>query len=588
VNSKNNYQIELQAKVSDLNCHDSQSLVFPNVMHSFQRIYVDGRLLYSYGDENQNYIRSIYGSPVLSCAQVRGEKISWIVISPFKFFAKINSYPYVSQFSEALNQSEIKHLTIYGALLVFALLLFFGIKTQVLYMQSVYLGMFSVSMGLFFLISVLGLEGIKLDLLLVDKIAAVSLGCATFFFISFLNVRGLIAKKIFYVFCSITIAGTIAIPFLSNGDLIQHFLNVIFAPGVLSTWIAFYSEFKVNIHTSGKSKVLDLLALSSFAGSTTLDVGYTMGLHHYGMMMGYGVLGTVFFFTRSLQTEINQTYKERDYLRENLEQEVDRKTIELKNKTLDLENTMTVLKTTQAELVQTAKLASLGTLAAGIAHEINNSVNYVNGALVPLERIIDKNILDESSKNKSTKLMNVMKEGLNLTIEIIKSLRNYTGLNQAQFNDLNIAEVVNSVLTIQKNKISKNIEVKSDIGCDLKVYGSVVGINQILMNLVSNSIDAMPDGGILTINAKQENNTVVIEVIDNGHGIPTDIQSKIFDPFFTTKPVGKGTGLGLHIVLNEINKHKGSIEVSSEVGKGTKFTLKLPISDVEEMKDKVA
>ncbi|MES2768839.1 MAG: ATP-binding protein [Bdellovibrionota bacterium] len=587
-NSKNNYQAEFQANISDLNCREGQKLVFPNVMHSFQKVSIDGSLIYSYGDEGQNYIRSIYGSPVLPCESIRGEKISWIVISPFKFFAKVNSYPYISKYSEVINRIEIKHLAIYGALFVFALVLFFGIKTQSLYMQSVYLGLFSVSMSAFFLSSVLGLVGIKLDLLLVDKIAAFSLGVATFSFVSFLKVRGLLAKKIFYVFCFLTIPGTLVIPFLSSGDTIQVFLNIIFAPGVLSTWIAFYSEFRFNIHSSWKAKALDLAALSSFAGATTLDVCYTMGLHNYGMVLGYGVLGTVFFFTRSLQTEINQTYQERDYLRENLELEVNRKTIELKNKTVDLEKTMLELKTTQAELVQTAKLASLGTLAAGIAHEINNSVNYVNGALVPLERIIEKNITDESSKNKTEKLMKVMKEGLGLTIDIIKSLRNYTGLNQAQFNDLNIDEIINSVLTIQKNKISNKIKVNLDIPNNLKVYGSVVGLNQVLMNLISNSIDAMPDGGTLDIKAQEVDKFVVVEVSDTGHGIPENIQSKIFDPFFTTKPVGKGTGLGLHIVLNEIKKHSGAIDVSSVINEGTKFTIRLPISDIAGAKDKVA
>ncbi len=291
-------------------------------------------------------------------------------------------------------------------------------------------------------------------------------------------------------------------------------------------------------------------------------------------MLPFGFMAGVMFLALSVNVKVIEAYGERDYLRKNLEKEVERKTAELKA-------AMTELKTTQAELVHSAKLASLGTLSAGIAHEINNSLNYVNGALQPLERIFEKTA-DSNEKQKIAKLIAVMKDGLSLTLDIVKSLRTYTGLNQAKFNDVNIAQVVNSSCTILRNRIRGKITIESTVAADLTVHGSVVGLNQIFMNLISNAVDAMPDGGTLTISGEVKGEFAHLVVKDSGVGMPKEV----FEPFFTTKEVGNGTGLGLYIVRQEVQRHKGELKVESEAGKGTTFHITLLTHAFETEKSK--
>jgi len=195
--------------------------------------------------------------------------------------------------------------------------------------------------------------------------------------------------------------------------------------------------------------------------------------------------------------------------------------------------------------------------------------------LKPLESMIAKSV-SGPEQEKMNKLLGVMKDGLNLTLEIVKSLRNYTGLNQAKHNDVNISQVVTSSLTILRNRIRGRINVQCDIPSDMTVLGSVVGLNQVFMNLISNALDAMSDGGTLTIHGERENDLVRISVRDTGKGIPKEAIDRIFEPFFTTKEVGSGTGLGLHIVRQEIQRHKGELKVESEPGAGTTFYMSIP------------
>ncbi len=273
----------------------------------------------------------------------------------------------------------------------------------------------------------------------------------------------------------------------------------------------------------------------------------------------------------AVNQDIEKTYSERNDLVKNLEMKVKQQTEHL---TLALEQ----VKKSQAELVQSARLASLGTLSAGIAHEINNSINYVNGAIIPLERRITKFIPD-SEVEIVAKLFGAIKEGTSLTVEIIRSLRNFTGLNQSKIKEVTIKSMVDSVRTILKSRLSASaVELKIDIDLNLTIECHQVGINQVFMNLISNSIDAVKESsGVINVSAKELTSGMIrIEVGDNGTGIPKEVRERIFDPFFTTKDVGKGTGLGLHIVQKEIERHKGTIRIESEVGQGTKFVIELP------------
>jgi two-component system NtrC family sensor kinase len=230
------------------------------------------------------------------------------------------------------------------------------------------------------------------------------------------------------------------------------------------------------------------------------------------------------------------------------------------------------------ELVQAQKLASLGRLTSGVAHELNNPLNNISTSV----QILIEELEDNDLEYKKELLLGAEKE-VERSKEIVRSLlefareRSHT-LKQAYFKDL----VDNAIKRVQ-SQVPENITLNVDVPNDIQGNFSVLGIERVLINLIENAVQSMKNGGELTVKAcKQEsNNGFCFQVIDTGEGIPTDIIPKIFDPFFTTKEVGKGTGLGLSIIYGIIEQHGGKIKVSSEVGKGTTFTCFLPFDQPE-------
>ena len=230
------------------------------------------------------------------------------------------------------------------------------------------------------------------------------------------------------------------------------------------------------------------------------------------------------------------------------------------------------------ELVQAQKLASLGRLTSGVAHELNNPLNNISTSV----QILIEELEDDDLKYKKELLIGAEKE-VERSKEIVRSLlefareRSHT-LKQAYFKDL-----VNNAIKRVKSQVPENITLTTDVPDDIYGNFSVLGIERVLINLIINAVQAMKNGGEITVKAcKQESNSgFCFQVIDTGEGIPNEIISKIFDPFFTTKEVGKGTGLGLSIIYGIIEQHGGKIKVSSEVGKGTTFICFLPFDQPE-------
>jgi signal transduction histidine kinase len=230
------------------------------------------------------------------------------------------------------------------------------------------------------------------------------------------------------------------------------------------------------------------------------------------------------------------------------------------------------------ELVQAQKLASLGRLTSGVAHELNNPLNNISTSV----QILIEELEDDDLEYKKDLLMGAEKE-VERSKEIVRSLlefareRSHT-LKQAYFKDL-----VDNAIKRVKSQVPENITLTVDVPDDIQGNFSVLGIERVLINLIVNAIQAIKNGGEVTVKAcKQESNSgFCFQVIDTGEGIPKEIISKIFDPFFTTKEVGKGTGLGLSIIYGIIEQHGGKIKVSSEVGQGTTFTCFLPFEQPE-------
>ncbi|MCX6328602.1 MAG: ATP-binding protein [Bacteroidia bacterium] len=281
--------------------------------------------------------------------------------------------------------------------------------------------------------------------------------------------------------------------------------------------------------------------------------------------------------------------------------------IEVINK--ELRKTLEDLKQAQTQLVQSEKMASLGQLVAGIAHEINNPVNFISAGVDSLTTNLEeiRQVLDiyhkitadnvteklheiENLKQKVeykealreiNKLIESIKNGTNRTTDIVRGLRTFSRLDEDILKMADLHEGLDSTLILLHNKYKNRIEV-------IKNYGDIPHIecypgqlNQVFMNLLSNAVDAIDDKGSITISTSLSDSLIKISIKDTGQGIPENIREKIFDPFFTTKGVGKGTGLGLSISQSIIEKHKGTMTYISEPGKGTEFIIVLPVKQVK-------
>lgn len=264
------------------------------------------------------------------------------------------------------------------------------------------------------------------------------------------------------------------------------------------------------------------------------------------------------------------------------------------------------------QLVQSEKLASIGQLAAGVAHEINNPIGYVHSNIGSLQKYLSNlfRMLDayESAENviadpaerarlQSLRreidldflkedipvLMEESREGITRVKKIVQDLKDFSRVDTTQEWELaDLHQGIDSTINIVASELKYKAEVVKEYGVLPKIECLPSQLNQVFMNLLVNAAHAMGDQrGEIRIRTGAANNQVWLEFSDNGSGIPAEICGKIFDPFFTTKPVGKGTGLGLSLAYGIIQNHNGSIEVSSEVGKGTTFRIQLPVRRVD-------
>ena len=314
----------------------------------------------------------------------------------------------------------------------------------------------------------------------------------------------------------------------------------------------------------------------------------------------------VVFRLQSSYRALNQSNAELESINNTLEERVNARTEEL---TAAYEE----LRESQVQLVQAEKMSSLGELVAGISHEINTPLWYlINNATIVQERLESvgqlataadtmigsirngtevKTSLQQGLKEMHGILSNGLKddleeavdltkdsiEGLEDLTELAQSLKDFSRLDRAQHGQFNVNDGLDKTLLIAKNKLKNKVTVHKHFGEVPSLYCSPSQINQVFLNLITNAADAIDEQGEIVIHSWADDESVSVSVSDTGCGIPDDVMDKVRDPFFTTKEVGKGTGLGLSIVDRIVSSHGGSLDIQSEVGKGTVITVTFPL-----------
>ncbi len=571
---KHHPQLLISSQVTEIGCTNEHFLQLPTLLYGAITLEHNDSVLRRYGDSTFKTPNFVFNAPSIDCADLPRSgvvKIRFTAYSPL--YAVISSWPMTTK-HRSLADFFYRFSYVGGAfaLILVSLSLFFATLKHEDKRTALFLCGSAVLLAIYQIGAVLPVFDLRIPMVMVHRYTdrALSIGFVLFFFA--LRQEAYLGRRLFFVHVFAALVGLIFNVFSLTGDGIQFGTTLQFP----TTILCMVSMVVVGMKRLVQKQVLHTFFLSTVFTSSLISEmavfissGDLFSFFPFGINIGFLLFGVI------LNEKIATTYRERDYLRANLEAEVANKTEELSAKADELSKTLAELRSTQSELVQSAKLASLGTLAAGIAHEINNAINYVNGAIKPLESIVLKSCAD-SERGKIEKLFGVIRDGVDLTVKIVKSLRTHSGINQAKFKDVRISEVVESVLVILKSKWKNHIEISTSIETNITVFGSHVGLNQVFMNLISNAIDATPKGGFVKIVAEDNLDCTKVIVSDTGHGIPNQIVDRIFEPFFTTKEVGKGTGLGLHIVRKEIEAQGGQISVRSTPERGTEFILIFP------------
>ena len=275
---------------------------------------------------------------------------------------------------------------------------------------------------------------------------------------------------------------------------------------------------------------------------------------------------------------------------------------ELEKQKSELNITLKDLTQAQTQLVQSEKMASLGLLTAGVAHELNNPLNFINSSINPLQRnmgdlfsLLNKyeTLIDEKNQSReisemkeemdysfvikeTMNLLRGIKEGATRSEDIVKDLRTFSRMDENEYKGVNIHEGIDSTLLLLRHKMQDRISIHKKYG-NLHPVECLPGkLNQVFMNILTNSILAIEDTGDIYIGTSVVDDMARITMRDNGMGMSDETMEHIFEPFFSTRAVGKGTGLGLSITYSIIQEHKGTIEVFSKPGEGSEFIITLP------------
>jgi signal transduction histidine kinase len=289
-----------------------------------------------------------------------------------------------------------------------------------------------------------------------------------------------------------------------------------------------------------------------------------------GIIIVFLILALAYFIYRGLRTKKRNNDKLRS-----LNQDLSHKNEIIENQNIELKATLQNLKETQTQLFQAEKMASLGILTSGVAHEINNPLNYIMGSYIGLSDYFEENIPKDPIQINI--LLSSLNEGVQRASKIVSGLNEFSRNTISLHEDCNLHTIIDNCLAIVNSSLQHRVEVtKKYHSEELICKGNVGKLHQVFLNLLSNASQAIPGKGIIELTTQKTNTHYEIFISDTGEGISPENINKITDPFFTTKDPGKGTGLGLSITYSIINEHNGKLFFESELGKGTTAKVILP------------
>ena len=295
----------------------------------------------------------------------------------------------------------------------------------------------------------------------------------------------------------------------------------------------------------------------------------------------------------AIALENARSYEALVALNARLEERVRERTKQLEDANRELAEAYAELKNAEVQLVQSEKMAALGRLVAGVAHEINNPVAFISSSVAPLRRRLETAAADAPPEvaqllADAREIVAVMARGAERTAAIVKDLRNFSRLDEATRKRVDLHDGLEVSLRLLESRWRDRIEIHRDYGTLPPVECDPGQVNQVFMNVLANACDAIPERGNLWLTTRAEGDQVRVTIRDDGVGMAPEVVSRIFDPFFTTKEVGGGTGLGLAISQGVVAAHGGWIEVESAPGRGATFRIILPLAQPAASLDRAA
>lgn len=233
-----------------------------------------------------------------------------------------------------------------------------------------------------------------------------------------------------------------------------------------------------------------------------------------------------------------------------------------------LRNSLKEIRSTTQKLIESEKMASLGLMSAGVAHEINNPLNFIKGGAIALS-------MQLGDRDETKPILSAIEEGVNRVSSIINSMSHFSRSTEAMDEPCNIHETVNNCLIMLEHTLKYKVKVTKKYGKiqDPAILGNAGKLHQAILNIIANAEQAITESGSISVETSESCGALKLVIVDDGEGISGENLKKISDPFFTTKPIGQGTGLGLAIAYKIIKEHKGKIEVKSKLTEGTRFTI---------------